>query len=80
MDKICREMKYDCYDAFVDCNKCDNYIETKETKMPEPYKTDFINFNVDPNRCTCLNCDWETNNCEFKFDLYNTDGDCLMEK
>ena len=28
---------------------------------------------------TCENCGCN-DNCEFAFDLYNTDGDCLMEK
>ena len=27
---------------------------------------------------SCDLCDYE--NCEFRDDLYNTDGDCLMEK
>jgi hypothetical protein len=31
-------------------------------------------------RCTCLDCDWQTNNCQFAFDPYNTDGDCLAIK
>lgn len=29
---------------------------------------------------TCSKCDSDTNNCEFAFDSYNTDGDCLAIK
>lgn len=31
-------------------------------------------------RCTCSGCDTDTNDCAFKFDLYNKDGDCLAMK
>ena len=31
-------------------------------------------------RCTCLDCDWQTNGCLYAFDPYNTDGDCLAIK
>jgi hypothetical protein len=29
---------------------------------------------------TCSKCDTETNGCEFAFDGYNTNGDCLAVK
>ena len=28
-------------------------------------------------KCTCDDCDYRSNDCEFAFDPYNTDGDCL---
>lgn len=31
------------------------------------------------NRCTCNECE-DQNGCPVAFDLYNTDGDCLMMK
>jgi hypothetical protein len=36
-------------------------------------------FKVDTKRCTCLKCD-HSQECPFAFDLYNVDGDCLVEK
>ena len=36
-------------------------------------------YEVDKESTTCWNCA-EKDTCEFAFDPYNTDGDCLMDK
>lgn len=56
-----------------------NYEERRKHWL-EHWREEWIAMDYDPETCTCLNCDWQTNDCPCKFDLYNTDGDCLMEK
>lgn len=48
---------------------------TLKMMVEERNKVNFIPIE----RYTCYDCClWQS--CEFAFDLYNTDGDCLMEK
>jgi recombinational DNA repair protein (RecF pathway) len=39
----------------------------------------FISLGLNPSLCTCGNCA-NSVDCEFAFDIYNYDGDCIMEK
>jgi hypothetical protein len=59
---------------------CDHFILAPPTDIPDEYKDGFDEFEIKYYRCSCLWCDWKTNDCRYKFDPYNTDGDCLMEK
>jgi hypothetical protein len=43
------------------------------------WKKKWKKFNVDPERCTCLNCEY-VEECPFSFSLYNIDGECLIKK
>ncbi|MGD9155815.1 MAG: hypothetical protein PVG90_10015 [Bacillota bacterium] len=49
--------------------------------MDEQAKAKWTKFGVNFERCTCLQCPHKDDDlCPFAFDLYNIDGDCLMEK
>jgi hypothetical protein len=43
------------------------------------WQLDFLNHDLNPDDCTCIECS-EAKTCQFAFDFYNIDGDCLMEK
>lgn len=44
------------------------------------YKSDMREYEITTiKRFTCFNCD-SSPTCEFAYDLYNTDGDCLALK
>jgi hypothetical protein len=47
-------------------------------EMPENIKKDWDKFGIDPDNCTCLDC--LTKDCEYRWDLYNFGGDCLLMK
>ena len=34
---------------------------------------------LDMQKCTCLNCT-DKENCPYVYELYNYDGDCIMEE
>jgi hypothetical protein len=40
---------------------------------------EFVNLGLNPSLCTCGDC-IKSINCQYVFDIYNYDGDCLMEK
>ena len=39
----------------------------------------FLLYHKDISTCTCASCEGNTE-CEFGYDPYNSDGDCLMDK
>lgn len=43
------------------------------------WKDEWKDLGMDLDRCTCLNCD-SKDNCQYAYDIYNVDGDCIMEK
>lgn len=46
--------------------------------MPADKAQEFLEQNIDPQRCTCLGC--SVKDCLYRYDLYNFDGDCLLAK
>lgn len=45
----------------------------------EKWKELFNKFDIDTERCTCLDCN-DKSKCPYAYDIYNVDGDCLKEK
>ncbi len=48
-------------------------------KMTEEEAAAFKQYSIDPERCSCNDC-IRNEVCEFSFDPYNTDDDCLELK
>jgi hypothetical protein len=45
----------------------------------EKRRQEWIDLGLNFDNCTCIDCGrWR--DCKFAFDVYNYDGDCLMEK
>jgi len=40
---------------------------------------EWVKHNLDIKDCTCNECD-KVEKCSYTYDLYNIDGDCIMEK
>ena len=54
-------------------------LEKAGMKTWEEINKPFRDHGLDPEKCTCLSCE-DNCRCPFRFDLYNYDGDCIMEK
>ncbi len=62
------------------CNRCNGqFCVHKETEIDRRRKAAMIRRQAFINNCTCENCA-EKFDCEFSFDLYNANGDCMKEK
>ena len=40
---------------------------------------EWLKNDLDIAKCTCNECD-EAEKCQYAYDIYNIDGDCIMEK
>lgn len=63
--------------AVVETDRGEGFVSREE--WIKHWKEIWGNNNMDPAKCTCVGCPLE-NTCEFVYDLWNEDGDCLAEK
>lgn len=67
--KVCTATNKQMQTRYVRAKNCFDKILKIGSKLPEPEKE----------RYTCNDCP-DNKDCEFAFDLYNLDGDCLATK
>ena len=53
-------------------------LEKAGMRTWEEISKPFRDHGLDPEKCTCLLCE-ENSRCYYRFDIYNYDGDCLLE-
>lgn len=59
----------------------DRWIQPMKPEAIELAKQRFLSEVGPLEKCTCSDCSVQrANKCQLQFDVYNTDGDCLLEK